>query len=198
MLEKKQLEKKQVEAKRKTSLLLVIFLVVVIFVVAVYFLLWPIYGRLSESRRELSSQKNLIQTQTEYLENLQKLISNYESVKTADKEKFNQMLPQKVDEAALFTLFEFLAEKNKMTMLAIDISEKEPAAEIKNLGLKEVSIAVNLVSNPDASDIYGDFKKFLADLEANIRLMDVISLNFTPESTSYILNIRTYRLADGI
>jgi len=191
-------EKKQSEEKKKTSLLLVIILVVVLFFVAAYFVIWPVYGRINDNKNKLSSQRNLLEIQTEYLENLHKLISNYESIKENDKEKLSQMLPAEIDEPALFTLFESLAEKNKMAMLAIDISEKEPKSEIKNLGLKEVNIAVNLASNPSAGDIYGDFKKFLADLEANIRLMDVVSINFTPESMSYILTIKTYRLEGKI
>jgi Tfp pilus assembly protein PilO len=190
-------ETKRAEPKKKTSLSLIIVLAAVLFIAAAYFLIWPRYSRLGESKDKLLFQKNLLQTQTEYLGNLQKLISNYESIKTADKEKLARMLPKEVDEPALFTLFESLATKNNITMLAIDISEKEPGAEIKNLGLKEVHIAVNLASNLAPSDIYGDFKNFLTDLEINIRLMDVISINYTPESASYVLNARTYRL-EGI
>ena len=77
-------------------------------------------------------------------------------------------------------------------MLAMDISEKEASAELKNLGLREVNIALNL-SGGD----YVALKNFLVDLENNLRLMDVVSLNYSPEAGSNILNIRTYRLDSG-
>lgn len=186
---KEQKEEQKVEQTNKTSFALFVVLVVVLFVVAAYLLVWPAYGHLSDNKNKLTTQKNLLQTQTDYLSNLQKLISNYEAIKVADKEKLAQMLPKEIDEPGLFVLFETLAEKNKMVVLAIDISEKEPGAEIKALGLREVHIAVNL-----AGGDYESFKNLLDDLESNLRLMDIISISYTPEPPSYSLNIRTYRL----
>lgn len=184
-------ETKQTEPKKRTSLSLIIVLVIVLFIVATYFLIWPMYGRVSDNKNKLISQKNLLKIQTEYLSSLEKLISNYESIKLTDKEKLAQALPKEIDEPALFALFESLAGKNQMAVLAIDISEKEAGVELKNLGLREVQIAINL-----AGGDYEDFKSLLKDLEVNLRLMDILSISFTPESASYVLTIRTYRLVE--
>jgi hypothetical protein len=192
-------EKKQEEKpKTKSSFALLALLLVVIFAVAVYFFVWPAYERLAESQGDLASNQQSLDAQTQALRNTKKLLENYDAISAEDKKKIEGMLPGNLDEAGLFTLFETLAQKNKITVLALDISEKEAAPELKNLGIREVNIALNLASGPSATDMYGDFKRFLTDLELNLRLMDVISINYTPEASAYVLNIRTYRLLSAV
>lgn len=183
------LEKRDKPKKVMSSFYLIIILVILIFIALAYFFIWPDYEFLVGGKSKLLSQKNLLTTQNNYLENLKKLISNYESINSADREKLSLMLPKEVDEPDIFALFESLAGKNKMAILAVDISEKEPPAEFKSLGIKEIDIAANL-----AGGEYSDLKNLLNDLESNLRLMDIVSVNYTPDSASYILNIRTYRL----
>jgi Tfp pilus assembly protein PilO len=178
--------------QKETPLSLIVILIAAIFLTAGYFLIWPEYQKLSDDKSRLTTQKESLNNQNYTLTSLKKLLANYDALGAEDKEKIVKMLPQKVDEPGLFTLLEMLAEKNKMVVLAVDISEKEPSAELKNFGIKEVHLAINL-----AGGEYTDLKNFLGDLENNLRLMDVLSLNYTPEAGSTILNIRTYRLDLG-
>lgn len=189
ILETKTEEKSE---QKETPLSLVVILVVVVFLTAGYFLVWPEYQKLSDDKSRLAAQKETLANQNNTLANLKKLFANYEALGEEDKGKIAQMLPQEVDEPGLFTLLEMLAEKNKMVVLAVDISEKEPSADLKNFGIKEVHLAINLSGGE-----YTDLKNFLGDLESNLRLMDVLSLNYTPEAGSTILNIKTYRLDSG-
>ncbi len=189
VLEKKSEEKKE---KKQTSFSLIVILIMAIFLAAGYFLIWPEYQKLSDDRNKLAGEKETLASQNKTLVDLQKLFNNYEVISEANKEKILSMLPREVDEPGLFTLIETLAEKNKMVALAIDISEKDSSADLKNLGLKEVHLAINLTGGE-----YTDLKNFLGDLQTNLRLLDVISLNYTPEAGSTILNIKTYRLDAG-
>lgn len=189
VLEKKPEDKKE---KKQTSLSLMVILVMVIFLTAGYFLIWPEYQKLSDNKNKLVTEKETLENQNRTLADLQKLFNNYEDISAANKEKIMSMLPREVDEPGLFTLLETLAGRNGMVVLAADITIKDPAADLKNLGLKEVNLAINLTGGE-----YFNLKSFLSDLETNLRLMDVISVNYTPEASSIILNIKTYRLDLG-
>jgi len=182
-------EKREKAVKTMPSFYLIIILVILLFTAAAYFSIWPDYERLAENKSKLLTEKNLLAAQSDYLENLKKLISNYKAINSADREKLAPMLPGETGEPAIFALFESLAGKNKMAVLAMDVSEKEPPAEFKSLGIKEIDIAVNL-----AGGEYTDIKNLLNDLESSLRLMDIIAVNYTPESSSCVLNIKTYRL----
>ena len=186
MAEKTEKEK---NTKTKTSLVLIIFLAVAIFTALAYFLVWPQYEKLSEAQRKIETQKTFLNSQNNTLADIKKLIANYESISQADREKLASMLPETVDEPGLFVLFETLASKNKMSLLAIDISEKEPPTDLKNLAIKEVDIAANL-----AGGEYADMKNLLGDIESNLRLMNITAVNYTPETASLTLNIKTYHL----
>jgi len=186
--------KEEPEMKKKTSSSLLLILLMAIFAVAGYLLVWPEYGRLVDTQEKIISQKKALEDESNSFYATNKLIENYADISSEKREKIEMMLPGEVDEAGLFSLFESLAQKNKIIVLAVDISEKEAAGDLKNLGVSEVQVSLNLTASPDSENAYGDFKKFLADLEVNLRLIDLISINYTPETTSYTLNLKTYRI----
>ena len=195
--EKKTKEEPKEEPKKKTSSSLLIFLLVTIFAVVAYLLIWPEYGRLTDAKAKIISEKQTLEDESRTFTDTNKLLENYADISSEEREKIDAMLPDEIDEAGLFTLFETLAQKNKIIVLGVDISEKESADNLKNLGITEVQSSLNLTAGPDSEDSYGDFKKFLADVEANLRLMDIISVNYTPETATYTLNLKTYRMASA-
>ncbi len=186
--------KSKEEMKKKTSFPLLLLLLIAIFAVLSYFLVWPEYTRFLDIQDKLTSEKQKLGAEEATFQDTKKLLKNYEDISAEDREKIIAMLPGEIDEPGLFTLFESLSQKNKITVLSLDISEKEAAANLKNLGVMEVQVALNLTASPTSEDPYGDFKIFLSDLEANLRLMDIISINYTPESATYVLNVKTYRI----
>ncbi|MFA5128502.1 MAG: hypothetical protein WC445_00895 [Patescibacteria group bacterium] len=195
--EKKSKEEQKEESKKKTSSSLLIFLLIAIFAVAGYLLIWPEYSRLFDARAKIVLQKQALENASKAFGEINKLLENYADISSEEKEKIDAMLPDEVDEAGLFTLFETLAQKNKIIVLAVDISEKESAENLKNLGIVEVQSSLNLTAGPDSEDSYGDFKKFLVDVEASLRLADITSINYTPETATYTLNLKTYRMAQA-
>jgi cell division protein FtsB len=184
--------------RARTPLALLLFLIIVVFATLAYFLLMPQYMHLADTRSKIVSEKQTLDEETNTLAATNKLLKNYGDISPADEAKINVMLPTTADEPGIFSLFEFLAGRNKLSVLALDISEKEAAEDLKNLGVTQVQVAINLAASPGSKDQYGDFKRFLADLEANMRLMDVISINYSPESSSYILNVNTYRVGSAM
>ncbi|MFZ5363968.1 MAG: hypothetical protein ACOZAG_00580 [Patescibacteria group bacterium] len=195
--EKKSKEESKNKIKEKSSSSLFVFLLVSIFAVAAYFLIWPEYLRLSGTREKIVSRKQAMEDASKTFREINKLLENYSSIPKEESKKISTMLPEEVGEAGLFTLFETLAQKNKIIVLGVDISEKKPADNFKNLGIMEVHAALNLAASPESEDSYGDFKKFLSDIEANLRLMDITSINYTPETATYALNLKTYRVEEA-
>ena len=55
--------------------------------------------------------------------------------------------------------------------------------------MKRLGVSINLLG-----DSYGAFKRLLEVLEVNVRLFDVNSVFFAPDSDSYSLNFFTYYL----
>ncbi len=188
MAEKSEVKKEE-KSKEKTSIVLFIFLAVAVFAALSYFLVWPQYEKFSQTKNKITAEKARLDDQKATLANINKMIANYEAIGQANREKLASMLPETTDEPGLFVLFEALAIKNKMALLALDISEKDVSADLKNLGVKEVNIAANLTGGG-----YADFKNLLADLETNLRLMDITAINYTPDPSSLTLNVKTYRL----
>lgn len=188
MAEKPEAQKEE-KTKEKSSLVLFIFLAVAVFVALGYFFVWPEYGKLADLGSKVREKNLFLENKSNALASIKKLISNHNSISQDDREKLASMLPETVDEPGLFVLFETLALKNKMALLALDISEREAAADLKNLGIKEVFISANLTGGE-----YNDFKNLLGDLESNLRLLDIVAVSYTPDPSSLALNIKTYRL----
>lgn len=186
------------ESKKRTPFALLVILLIAIFLTVAYFLLMPVYSNLTDTQSKIVLEKQTLDQETSTLTAANKLLGNYKAISASDEAKINAMLPETMDEPGIFSLFELLAGRNQMAVLALDISEKESAADLKNLGVTEIDVAINLAANPASADQYGDFKRFLTDLEENLRLMDVTSINYSPESSSYILNIKTYRIESAI
>jgi Tfp pilus assembly protein PilO len=185
----KQESKKEEKAKERSSLILFISLAIVVFAALGYFFVWPEYEKITDLTNKAEEQNLVLENENNTLASVKKLIANYNGISQNDREKIASILPETVDEPGLFVLFETLALKNKMALLAFDISEKEASADLKNLGIKEIDISVNLTGGE-----YGDFKNLLGDLESNLRLMDIVAINYTPDPSSLALNIKTYRL----
>lgn len=187
-------KKSKEESRKRTPFTLLVIFLLAIFLTAAYFLLMPAYSNLADTQSKIVLEKQTLDQETNTLTATNKLLGNYAAISADDEAKINAMLPETMDEPGIFSLFEFLAGRNQMAVLAVDISEKEAAVDLKNLGVTEIDVAINLAANPASGDQYGDFKRFLTDLEANLRLMDVTSINYSPESSSYILNVKTYRV----
>jgi hypothetical protein len=195
--EKKKKEGSKEEPKKKTSSSLLILLMISIFAVAGYLLIWPGYGRLTDVRAKIALQKQALEDASKTFRDINKLLENYADISAGERKKIDAMLPDEIDEAGLFTLFETLAQRNRIIFLGVDITEKESADNFKNLGITEVQASLNLTAAPDSENSYGDFKNFLVEVEANLRLMDIISINYTPETATYTLNLKTYRMASA-
>ncbi len=182
-----------------------ILAVVVIFVLFFGFLLF-IQPKFNETklliRSNIDNQKKLYAQQKLKLDSLRVLNELYGKIPTDDINKFNHVLPSKYQVESLFGEFEDIINQGGWTLNSIswlDLQEEDknmaidPSAE-KSLSEKSLEgssvgvIELNLsLSNLD----YSGVKKLIKTLENNLRLFDIVSVNFSGESSAQIV-IYTY------
>jgi Tfp pilus assembly protein PilO len=180
----------EVKTRQKMSRkfkLISILIVLIILILSFLFVLKPKYDEVSQARQELASNQQEFADQKIYLDDIKKLISDYQKINSADVEKINKVLPAEEDIAGLFVQVEAMAKESGLNLLGLDIAEKGETPELAKSKIKELDITLNL-----AGGDYSAFKKFLSVVESNLRMMEIISINFAPEAATYALNLKTY------
>lgn len=180
----------ETQSKQKMSreFKLISFLaVLIILILSFLFVLKPEYNKIVKIRQEFKTKQEEFANQKNYFDDIKKLISNYQKITSADIEKINNVLPQKKDIAGLFVQMEAIAKESGLNLLGLDIAERKEPPELEKLKIRELDIALNL-SGGD----YFAFKKFINAVESNLRIMDITSINFSPEAETYALDLKTY------
>ena len=95
------------------------------------------------------------------------------------------MLPSTPETAELFVLVNRLAADRDFQLVNIDIVEKikdkEETEPVEESSLKTLNINFSLyksVNSNEEETVYETFKLYLADLESNLRLMDIQTISF--------------------
>ncbi|RKX90930.1 MAG: hypothetical protein DRP84_12385 [Spirochaetes bacterium] len=166
--------------------------VILILVLSFLFLLKPKYNEVKVSGAlNLEAKQESLANKETYLTQLKSLEKNYESLPQSDISKIDNILPSKEDVPGLLVQIEEIAEANGFNLLSLDISPVQNLAKSKQKSLINQLLITATIEGGE----YSDLKLFLNQLESNLRLFDVKSLNFTSGSNLYTLNISTYYLA---
>jgi Tfp pilus assembly protein PilO len=188
--------------------LIFIFLAFVVFAM----LIKPSYEETQKLRADVLSRQNFIQNQKSLTEQFKKLVSQYDSQEKA-QENISLILPQNPAIGEALTQINGLLDLNHLNVLSFSINKpllqsysssdtnSTSTQIIKPLGTIDINFKV--VGN------YSDFKNFLNQLETNIRIFNVKTLNITPvvitggdknqiqnKTLSYDISITTYYQAD--
>ncbi len=134
-------------------------------------LVHPAYNEVQRLRDQRAANLNLLQEQSEAINVVQRLLSEYQSLAQI-QENISTILPNKEEVPSVINQLQGLATVNNLNIesLSLQYPPLTTSADplIKSLGTLRVTIRLN-----------GDYKNlspFLGDLETNIRLMDVYSL----------------------
>lgn len=188
--------------------LIFIFLAFVVFAM----LIKPSYEETQKLRADVLSRQNFIQNQKSLTEQFKKLVSQYDSQEKA-QENISLILPQNPAIGEALTQINGLLDLNHLNVLSFNINRpllqsysssntnSTSTQVIKPLGTIDINFKV--VGN------YSDFKNFLNQLETNIRIFNVKTLNISPviivsgdknqsqnKTLSYDISITTYYQAD--
>ena len=144
------------------------------------------------------------------IQDLEIAYNEIKQVRADDLAKLKRVVPTNPQIAELFVMAESLAISRGFQLVSIDISDDvnqqtvDAEGEVSEQSSSLNSLTVNITiareseeDNPLAIDPYDTFKYYLDDLERNLRLMDIETVNFSGldsdgANTSFDFSIITY------
>ncbi len=164
-------------SKRILSILIAILILVASLFVYSSFIK-PAYSEIKDLRSEVASRLNLIAENESSLEQIQKLLGEYQNVAQL-KETISLIFPTEQDLPQVVNQITSLANINKLTIdqLAagqLAIKPSTHSTSIKGKGTLRFSFHLN--------GSYENFKSFLQNLETNMSLMDLVNLKIEPSA----------------
>jgi Tfp pilus assembly protein PilO len=178
---------------------IIVFFVFVVFVLGFFFLIQPKYLQTTRYVRAVSTQEKAdFEAKSEELLKTKELLTVYKEINSSYIDKINAIAPVRKNKEELFPQINYLVSKNQLLLQSVSLGEVvdyqvnsafKTNAQDNVIAQKIESVSVNLsVGGTD----YDAFKRFLTALEDNLRLMDVVSVNFDPVSKTTSLTIITY------
>ncbi|MFA6410909.1 MAG: type 4a pilus biogenesis protein PilO [Candidatus Buchananbacteria bacterium] len=170
-----------------------VLIIIVLIGLSYYFILEPKYQQVGiGGKYNIDTLKQELIKRQNYLDNLKKLAANYQNISQTEMLKLNEVLPEEEDIPGLFVQLQNLAQENNLLLASVSINETSGSSQNGNLAgnIKKLSVSLNLIGGQGNS--YNEVKQFLSALEYNLRIFDVNSVYFSPDSPSYTINIFTY------
>ncbi len=123
------------------------------------------------------------------------LLAKYNAIPTDDLKKINSLLPDAVDTVRLIIEINGIAARHGMTLLNISVGDVTESGG-ERLGPNSEPFG-NVALSFQVTATYERFREFLADLERNLRILDVASISFSEANaatglTTYGVAFNTY------
>jgi Tfp pilus assembly protein PilO len=165
----------------------------------------PAYDEVQILNEEISQYDQALEKATELQQLKQSLLSRFNAFRTEDLDRLQKSLPDHVDNVRLILDLDNLAARHGMALQNVVISGPASGSggttAIGAIGLghrKFDSLTMKFTTRGS----YEDFTTFLGDLEASLRIVNVVSLNLVREGNvstgaltyRYDITIRTYWL----
>ncbi len=160
----------------------------------------PKYDLIKKTKSEVSVSDAKLTTAETLQESRDKLIKKYNDINKADLDNLKIMLPDSVDNIRLIIQINSIANKNGLSALrSVDYKSNDDKSnggavklDINNQKYGEIIVTFQ------TSGQYKNFIAFLADLEKNLRLVDVVSVDFSSGDNSKaengLANFLTYKI----
>lgn len=170
----------------------------------------PTYDATRSVQAEVEQYNQALNKAAELQQVKQALLTRYNSFNPEDLSRLQKLLPDHVDNVRLVLDLDSLAARHGMALQSVVISSpKGDSTEGTASGAigtgRQKYDSLTLRFSTRAS--YPAFVKFLEDIESSLRIVDLVSLNLSPETTSsasdtptgepmyrYDITLRTYWL----
>ncbi|HTW96870.1 MAG TPA: hypothetical protein VMD74_04415 [Candidatus Methylomirabilis sp.] len=178
----------------------IVGVVVLVLVSGYFFLLKPKYDQTNNYINSLSRQEEGdFRAKQQELNDINTLLASYDKIDPSYLDKLDAIAPVKKNKEELFTEINYLVSRSGLLLRSVALTEAGAYVDSGLVPLTKADAAiaaqlesVNIQITVSGSD-YDTFKRFLATLENNLRLIDVVSLNFDPRGTA-TLNFNVYYL----
>lgn len=170
---------------------LILIVTIVVLIIVCSGGIWLIYeGTIRKVETKVADNQALLAEKEQSLSKLKSVKVSVENLEES-AQKILAVLPAEKDLPNVFVQLEALAFKNNLFLRTVDIASPEEGVtdegEGKRLKLNKLVITLNV-----AGGDYFTLKNFLADIEKNLRLLDIKALSYLPQNNSYNLVINTY------
>ncbi len=156
-----------------------------------HFVLSPKFQQAAQgSLKNLNLAKAELAKRQTYFDQLTALVNNYNRISPTEIQKIKSILPHDKDIAGLLVQFQQLAAKNNLLLAAINFNDLPDTSSKDRSGIKKISINIDLIGG--GKDSFEEIKDFVASLEINLRLFDIQSVLFKPDSASYSITLYAY------
>ncbi len=190
--------------------------------IGIFFLVTdPLYKNISTLRTEVAAYDTALTHSTDLQKRRDSLLATYTNIAQADKTRLEHFLPSSVNNIELILEIEQIAtvhmlqlknikfESPKADATAATTTSGVPAAGAVNQNALNSTTPYGVFQLEFSTDAtYEDFVLFLRDLEHNLRIIDVRSINFSvpqvtagsksatvnPNVYTYVLKVDTYWL----
>lgn len=159
-----------------------------------WFFIDPKYQEVKALRAEAASYEEALSNSRNIQAERDKLLSKYNTFASEDIARLERLLPDTVDNVRLVLDINNIA--GRYGMIIRDVRLSSPAKDGKTLGPDNRDYGSLTLQFAVAAN-YQNFSRFLRDLEASLRVVDVSSISFkTGEAQimDYSVAIRTYWL----
>ncbi|MFA5023995.1 MAG: hypothetical protein WC523_03525 [Patescibacteria group bacterium] len=184
----------------------VITVVIVIFVLAVAYFFWlrPKFTQtLSAIKADIEMHEKLYAAQQKKLTNLKAIAELYKKIDKNDLQKFNGLLTDNYVMERLFGELEEIVSSNSFVLDSVKLSRPEESGDGGSAGgaTAEAAVASQALSpklgqiNVDVSISkidYAGFKNLVKIFENNLRLLDIVKLDFSPSGGTANFTFATY------
>lgn len=159
------------------------FLFILVAIGIGFFYLKPLYKEIDSLRSQVADKREIVSLKQRSIEKVKELKANYNLIEEKKKKKVFYILPTAPEIPNLLVQLEALASENGMMFEDVTFTEselknttkrrsKEKESEKKG-GLKELTVDIKLNGRYEA------FRNYLKALEQNIRIIDIVSIDFS-------------------
>lgn len=193
-------KKKKEPSKLFTDYYGILFMfLIAAFIGAGYFVLNPLYAEFKTLNGEIESQLQTLDDERGFLDSLGRSIVAAEEIPESTLMRVDEALPRDIEIPKLLATIAMITEQNNIVLSNIQFTPAEKPKETekkrRRTSIELVPLGINLTLQ---SDGYQATRKFLEDLEENVRVLDVKTITVTGNeqdgSLSYTLELTAYAI----
>ncbi len=171
--------------------------IIVFLIISYFFILAPKYNATTAAIKDsITEQQKLYNAQQKKLANFKDIASLYKKVSPSDLKKFNNVLSDEYVKESLFGEIEDIVNQNGFVIDKISVTRPEEVNKDKpadasaivapsNLGEIDINLSLGAID-------YAGFKNIVKIFENNLRLLDISQVDFSADSGTAVLTLRTY------
>jgi hypothetical protein len=184
-------------------------ILIIISVTAGFFYVKPLYASVMALRADALSYDTALKNSKDLQKTRDKLITAYKAISPVDKDRLNKFLPNTVNNIQLILEIQQIASKYGLSIKNISFKPPvEDVATIEETKTAKTTTGSSKTAKPKEVALFGtfdlDFKTqadyetfnlFIQDLEQNLRLIDIVAVDFMipiPNKTGFVSDANLY------